>query len=92
MQCALKLISKPSTYYENEEGKWIEEKHPEVKIVIPEGLIKNSDLSLRMQLSFMSTNTYGKTIPIMQTSDMLHLLYLYCQKGTIYLTKKEDKK
>lgn len=82
MNCALELISEPSTYYDDGKGNWIEEKHPKVEINIPKGIIRDDDLSSRIETTIFHSWAFGKDIPIMQTSNLLHLIYLYCQKNS----------
>lgn len=73
MSCVFEIISEPSTYFEDN-GIWMEEKHPKVNIVVPNGIIKNSELYERI------INTiYHEEITIMEFSNLLHLIYLNCQ-------------
>lgn len=78
INCALNLISEPITYYE-ENGKWIEEKHPKVTISIPKGIIKNSSLHQRMINAIYQDYHANKMTSIMEFSNLLHLIYLNSQ-------------
>lgn len=79
LNCALEIISEPSTYYEDDTGNWIEEKHPKVDISIPNGLIKNDVLYDRIIKAFIKYDP--NYFPIMQFSNLLHLKYLNCQNN-----------
>ena len=78
MNCALQIISEPSTYYQDN-FFWVEEKHPKVNIVVPKGLIKNSDLYQRIIGTIYRDDLGDKRTSIMQFSNLLHLIYLNCQ-------------
>ena len=78
IHCALKIISEPTTYYE-ENGEWIEEKHPKVNISIPKGIIKNSDLYQRIINTIYQDYHANKMTSIMEFSNLLHLIYLNSQ-------------
>lgn len=78
INCAFKIISEPSTYYEYN-SIWVEEKHPKVSIIVPEGLIKNSNLYQRIINAIYHDDLGGKRTSIMQFSNLLHLIYLNCQ-------------
>ena len=77
-EVALRLISEPSTYYKDEKGRWIEEKHPKVNIVVPDGLIKNSPLYHRILNTIAKDFQTGMDYYVMQLSNLLHLIYLNC--------------
>lgn len=74
---AIKISSEPSTYYENSIGDWVEEKHPKVNMVVPEGMIKNSPLEERIFHSVAKDFIMGMDLYVMQMSNILHLIYLY---------------
>lgn len=78
MNCAFQIISEPSTYYQDN-FFWVEEKHPKVNIVVPNGLIKNSDLYQRIIGTIYRDDLGDKRTSIMQFSNLLHLIYLNCQ-------------
>lgn len=78
MNSALEIISEPITYIESN-GKWVEEQHPKVNIVVPKGIIKNYELYYRIRNSIYNDDTRNNRISIMQFSNLLHLIYLYCQ-------------
>ena len=78
LNCALQLISQPITYYECD-GKWREEKHSKVEIVVPRGLIKNKSLYERIVKSIYKDYKLKKSSSILQFSNLLHLIYLNCQ-------------
>lgn len=78
MNCAFQLISEPITYYEDN-LIWVEEKHPKVSIVVPEGLIKNSNLYQRIINAVYRDDLRHKRTSIMQFLNLLHLIYLNCQ-------------
>ena len=78
MNCVFEIISEPSTYFEDN-GIWIEEKHPKVNISVPNGLIKNSELYQRILNSIYWDQLSGNRTSIMQFSNLLHLIYLNCQ-------------
>lgn len=78
MNCAFKIISEPSTYYQDN-FFWLEEKYPKVNIVVPNGLIKNSDLYQRIVSTIYHDDLENKRTSIMQFSNLLHLIYLNCQ-------------
>lgn len=79
-EVALKLISEPSTYYKDEHGKWIEQKHPKVNIIVPDGLIKNSSLYHRILNTIAKDFEAGMDYYVMQLSNLLHLIYLNCKQ------------
>lgn len=74
---AFEIISEPSTYYQDN-FFWLEEKHPKVNIVVPNGLIKNSDLYQRIISTIYHDDLGDKRTSIMQFSNLLHLIYLNC--------------
>lgn len=76
INCAFKIISEPSTYYEDDNGKWVEEKYPKVDIVVPDGLIKDSRLYNRIINTIYRDYENNKRTSIMQFSNLLHLIYL----------------
>ena len=78
---ALEIISEPTTYYEDKDGKWLPKKHEKVEIVVPEGLIDNNPLYKRI-LSTIFRDYLNNEMDyyIMQFSNMLHLIYLNCKK------------
>lgn len=78
INCALKIISEPTTYYK-ENDEWIEEKHPKVTISIPKGIIKNSSLHQRMINAIYQDYHANKMTSIMEFSNLLHLIYLNSQ-------------
>lgn len=78
MNCAFEIISEPSTYFEDN-GIWIEEKHPKVNIVVPNGLIKNCELYQRIINTIYRDELADNRTSIMQFSNLLHLIYLNCQ-------------
>ena len=78
MSCVLEIISEPSTYFEDN-GIWVEEKHPKVNISIPNGLIKNSELYQRILGSIYQDELLDNRTSIMQFSNLLHLIYLNFQ-------------
>lgn len=75
INCAFEIISEPSTYYEDDNGKWVEEKHPKADIVVPDGLIKDSRLHNRI-INAIYRDYENKRTSIMQFSNLLHLIYL----------------
>lgn len=80
LDCAFEIISEPITYYQNDSEEWIEEKHPKVKISVPDGIIKKSPLEQRV-CNALIRDEYPEEISfIIQFSNFLHLIYLYCQK------------
>ena len=78
MNCALQIISEPFTYYAD---KFVlkEQKHPKVTIVVPNGLVKDSDLYERIICTIHSDKLRNNRTSIMQLSNVLHLIYLNCQ-------------
>lgn len=78
MSCVFEIISEPSTYFEDN-GIWVEEKHPKVNISVPNGLIKNSELYQRILNSIYRDELSDSRTSIMQFSNLLHLIYLNCQ-------------
>ena len=78
MSCVLEIISEPSTYFEDN-GIWVEEKHPKVNISIPNGLIKNSELYQRILGSIYQDELLDNRTSITQFSNLLHLIYLNFQ-------------
>lgn len=77
IKCAFKIISEPTTYYEDDFW-WIEEKHQKVKIVIPNGLINDDDLHQRI-INTIHCDVGDKRNSIMQFSNFFYLMYLNCQ-------------
>ena len=75
MSCVFEIISEPSTYFEDN-GIWMEEKHPKVNIVVPNGLIKNSELYQRILNTIYRDELSDERTSIMQFSNLLHLIYL----------------
>lgn len=80
LDVALKLISEPITYYEDEKGECIEQKHPKVDIIVPEGIIEKSPLYSRICGSITNDHEVGEDFSIIQFSNLLHLIYLNCKK------------
>lgn len=78
MSCAFQIISEPTTYYQDN-FLWVEEKHPKVDIVVPNGLIKNSHLYHRIISTIYVDDLRYERTSIMQFSNLLHLIYLNCQ-------------
>lgn len=78
MSCVFEIISEPSTYFEDN-GIWVEEKHPKVNINVPNGLIKNSELYQRILNAIYRDELSDNRTSIMQFSNLLHLIYLNCQ-------------
>lgn len=78
MSCVFEIISEPSTYFEDN-GIWVEEKHPKVNISVPNGLIKDSELYQRILNSIYRDELSNNRTSIMQFSNLLHLIYLNCQ-------------
>lgn len=78
MSCVFEIISEPSTYFEDN-GIWVEEKHPKVNISVPNGLIKDSKLYQRILNSIYRDELSDNRTSIMQFSNLLHLIYLNCQ-------------
>ena len=78
MNCVFEIISEPSTYFEDN-GIWVEEKHPKVNIVVPNGLIKNNSLYQRILNAIYHDELADQRTSIMQFSNLLHLIYLNCQ-------------
>ena len=78
MNCVFEIISEPSTYFEDN-GIWVEEKHPKVNIVVPEGLIKNNPLYRRILNTIYWDEKMDNRTSIMQFSNLLHLIYWNCQ-------------
>lgn len=78
MSCAFQIISEPITYYQDN-FFWLEEKHPKVNIVVPNGIIKNSELYQRIISTIYQDDLIDKRTSIMQFSNLLHLIYLNCQ-------------
>lgn len=79
MNCAFKIISEPITYFKDNEENWIEEQHPKVDIVIPDGIIKDNTLYHRILNSIYWDDSINHKTSIIQFSDLLHLIYLNCQ-------------
>ena len=79
ISCALEIISEPKTYYIDSNGDWIEEKHPKVDIVVPNGLIRDSKLYDRIKNAIYNDYYADQKTSIMQFSNLLHLIYLNCQ-------------
>lgn len=74
INCALRIISEPSTYYEDNLGVWVEEKHPKVDIVVPNTTYQHIISTMYRHGSADSR------ITIIQFSDLLNLIYrLNCQ-------------
>lgn len=80
MNCVFEIISEPTTYYKDTDGNWIEEKHPKVDIVVPDGVIRNTPLYNRILNAIYKDYESDKLTSIMQFANMLHLLYLNCCK------------
>lgn len=78
MNCVFEIISEPITY-SKKNGVWVEEKHPKVNIGIQNGIIKNSDLYLKIFSTVYHDEFSKKRTSIMQFSNLLHLIYLNCQ-------------
>lgn len=78
MNCVFEIISEPITYSEKN-GVWLEEKHPKVNISIQNGIIKDSDLCLRIFNTVYHDELSKKRTSIMQFSNLLYLIYLNCQ-------------
>ena len=78
MKCVFEIISEPITYYEDN-GIWVEEKHPKVNINVPIGIIKNNELYQRIFHAIYWDEVSGNRTSIMQFSNLLHLIYLSCQ-------------
>ena len=78
MSCVFEIISEPSTYFEDN-GIWVEEKHPKVNISVPNGLIKNSELYQRILNAIYRDELSDNRTSIMQFSNLPHLIYLNCQ-------------
>ena len=72
-----RIISEPTTYYEDNKGLWVEEKHPKVNMV-PKGIIKNSELYERIRSTIYHDEMNDNRTSIMQFSNLLHLVYLNC--------------
>lgn len=81
LDCAFEIISEPITYYQNDSEEWIEEKHPKVKISVPDGIIKKSPLEQRVCNTLIRDEYPEEISSIIQFSNFLHLIYLYCQKS-----------
>ena len=79
INCALEIISEPKTYYKDTNGNWVEEKHPKVDIVVPNGLIRDYKLYNRIRNAVYKDRYAHQTTSIMQFSNLLHLIYLNCQ-------------
>jgi len=79
MNCAFQIISEPSSYYKDNTGFFVEEKHPKVDIVVPNGIIKNSELYQRIIATIYRDELVDNRTSIMQFSNLLHLIYLNCQ-------------
>ena len=79
MNCALEIISEPITYFKDNEENWIEEQHPKVDIVIPDGIIKDTNLYNEITNSIYWDYSPNHKTSIMQFSNLLHLIYLNCQ-------------
>ena len=79
INCALEIISCPSTYYEESPGIWVEKKHSKVDIVVPKGLIKDGELFKRIVATIYCDECVHNRTSIMQFSNLLHLIYLNCQ-------------
>lgn len=77
INCAFRIISEPTTYYEDNKGLWVEEKHPKVNMV-PKGIIKNSELYERIRSTIYHDEMNDNRTSIMQFSNLLHLVYLNC--------------
>lgn len=75
INCAFKIISEPITYYEDNRGLWVEEKHPKVN-VFPKGGIENSELYERIQVTIYHDEINDNRTSIMQFANLLHLIYL----------------
>lgn len=78
MGCIFEIISEPSTYFE-ENGIWLEQKHPKVNINVPKGIIKDDDLYKRILNNIYTDEVAGNRASIMQFSNLLHLIYLNCK-------------
>lgn len=78
-EVALRLISEPSTYYKDEAGRWIEEKHSKVNIIVPDGLIKNNTLYDRILNTIVKDFETAMNYYVIQLSNLLHLIYLNCK-------------
>lgn len=78
MSCVFEIISEPSTYFEDN-GTWVEEKHPKVNISVPKGIIKDCELSENIFRDIWRDELAHKRASVMQFSNLLHLIYLNCQ-------------
>ena len=81
LRVAFLMISSPTTYYKTPDGRWVKftpENIP-VKIYIPDGIIHESPLYKRIVNSLYRDYCNGSSISVMQLSNMLHLIYLYCR-------------
>ena len=76
-ESALKVISEPTTYYEDDNSNWIPVKHPKVEISIPNGIIKGSTLYDRIFHTIIIDAECDYYV--MQLSNLFHLIYLNCK-------------
>ena len=78
MASVFEIISEPKTYFE-ENGIWVEEKHPKVNISVPNGVIKNSKLHQRILFTLFWDEQHNNRTSILQFANLLHLIYLNCR-------------
>ncbi len=78
LNCALRLISKPTTYTKIN-NDCVENKNTQVDIAIPIGIIPNSDLRQRIVETIYNDYLQNRQTSIMQFSNLLHLIYLNCK-------------
>lgn len=77
---ALQIISEPTTFDKDENGKYIVKKcHPKKTIVVPEGLIQDDCLYNRIVRNIAKDCIENSNYhPIMQFANLLKLIYLNC--------------
>lgn len=78
---ALQIISEPTTFDKDENGKYIViKRHPKKTIVVPEGLIQDDCLYNKIVRNiakdYIENSNYQ---PIMQFANLLQLIYLNCE-------------
>ena len=78
LNCALKIISEPITYYQDDKENWISEKHSKVEIRVPEGIRKDCIIYDSIVNTLMQACIHDIQPNIMQFANVLHLIYC-CQ-------------
>ena len=79
INCAIRIISEPSALY-CYSGRKIEKKYPAAQVLIPTGIFETDHLDSRIEETLLRDFLLGNPPSVMQISNMLFLIYLYCVK------------